>query len=231
MQEYLKAQMKTNEIILNNSIYPNELHRFSVSDYRWADIKTKPFYNRPIKQGEIYQFEFGKNYTPEMSYEHRGLIIGSKQKLLYVLPICSYDPSKHPSVFHPIDYPNSKSDLFLLKNSDFSFIQHDSILKLNDIRTVSTKRILYQHDGRIPPESETYKLIESLVLQKYFPSFYYHFLQSIESLDKVTEQLVKMQTLLETQKMEIEQQRNEIQSLKKNYKSVIKASKKISKGH
>ena len=27
-----------------------------------------------------------------MSYEHRGLVIGAKQKLLYVLPIFSYDP-------------------------------------------------------------------------------------------------------------------------------------------
>lgn len=48
-----------------------------------------------------------------MSYEHRGLVIGVKQKLLYVLPIFSYDPLKHPDVYHPIDHPDSKSDMFL----------------------------------------------------------------------------------------------------------------------
>lgn len=109
-----------------------------------------------------------QNQIPEMSYEHRGLVIGSKQKLLYVLPIFSYDPLKHPDVYHPVDYPDSKSNLFLLKSSEFSFISHDSVLKLNDLRTASVNRILYQQNGRIVPTSATYKQIESLTLQKYF---------------------------------------------------------------
>ena len=98
-----------------------------------------------------------------MSYEHRGCVIGIKQKLLYVLPIFSYDPAKHPDVYHHIDNPASKSDMFLLKASEFSFINHDSVLKLNDIRTVSINRILYQQNGMIPPVSDTYKQIEQLV--------------------------------------------------------------------
>ena len=72
MNEYLKAQNKTNEIIIANNFTGNE---------------------------------FGKNYKPEMSYEHRGLVIGVKQKLLYVLPIFSYDPAKHPDVYHLADNP------------------------------------------------------------------------------------------------------------------------------
>lgn len=77
-----------------------------------------------------------------MSYEHRGLVIGVNKRLLYVLPIFSYDPKKHSDVYHPQDNPKSKSDLYLLKSSDYSFIQHDSVLKLNDIRTMSINRIL-----------------------------------------------------------------------------------------
>ena len=147
MSKYLKAQNKTNEIIISKNFTSNELDRFSESDFRWADNRTKQFRHRQVKKGEIYQFEFGKNYKPEMSYEHRGLVIGVKQKLLYVLPIFSYDPAKHPDVYHPTDNPTSKSDMFLLKSSEFSFINHDSVLKLNDIRTVSINRILYQHKG------------------------------------------------------------------------------------
>ena len=94
MNEYLKAQSKTNEIIVGNMIGSDELDRFSKSDFRWADNRNKPFRQRAVKKGEIYQFEFGKNYIPEMSYEHRGLVIGVKQKLLYVLPIFSYDPAE-----------------------------------------------------------------------------------------------------------------------------------------
>ena len=75
MKEYLKAQSKTNEIIVGNSVTPDELDRFSKSDFRWADNRKKSFQHRSVKKGEIYQFEFGKNFIPEMSYEHRGLVI------------------------------------------------------------------------------------------------------------------------------------------------------------
>jgi len=142
-------------------------------------------------KGEIYQFEFGKNYIPEISYEHRGLVIGVKQKLLYILPIFSYAPLKHPDVCHPTDHPDSKSNMFLLKASKFSFITHDSVLKLNDIRTASINRILYQQDGRIPPSSDTYKQIEKLVLQKYFPSFYHDYEQNLQTTASLNEQLIE----------------------------------------
>lgn len=93
MKEYLKAQSKTNETVLGNAFNPDELDRFSKSDFRWADNRRKHFQKRDVKKGEIYQFEFGKNYIPEMSYEHRGLVIGVRQNLLYVLPIFSYHPN------------------------------------------------------------------------------------------------------------------------------------------
>lgn len=61
LNEYLKAQNKTNEIIIANNFTSNELDRFSTSDFRWADNRTKQFQHRQVKKGEIYQFEFGKN--------------------------------------------------------------------------------------------------------------------------------------------------------------------------
>lgn len=157
MKEYIKAQNKTNDVVISNAFSTDELDRFSKSDYRWADNRSKQYRHRQVKKGGIYQFEFGKNFQPEMSYEHRGLVIGVKQRLLYVLPIFSYNPAKHQDVYHPVDFPDSTSDMFLLKNSDFSFISHDSVLKLNDIRTVSVNRILYQQPGAIPLSSDTYK--------------------------------------------------------------------------
>ncbi len=182
MKEYLKAQSKTDETIIANSFSTDELERFSKSDYRWADNRSKQFRHRTVKKGEIYQFEFGKNFIPEMSYEHRGLVIGVKQKLLYVLPIFSYNPAKHADVYHPIDNPTSKSDMFLLKSSEFAFISHDSVLKLNDLRTISVNRILYQQNGMISTASATYKQIERLAFQKYFPSFAYDFLRMEQSI-------------------------------------------------
>ncbi len=174
MKEYLKSQNKTNELVckLNEN---DEIRRFSKSEYRWAENRERSFSKMSVKKGEIYQFEFGKNFIPEMSYEHRGLVIGVRQKLLYVLPIFSYNPKRHTDVFHPIENSESKSDLFLLRSTDYPFISHDSVLKLNDIRTVSVNRIVYQHKGRIDPSTETYKTIELLAFQKVFPSFYYDY--------------------------------------------------------
>jgi len=214
LKEYLKAQSKTNEIIVGNMIGSDELDRFSKSDFRWADNRKNPFRQRAVKKGEIYQFEFGKNFIPEMSYEHRGLVIGVKQKLLYVLPIFSYDPAKHTDVYHPVDFPASKSDMFLLKSSEFSFISHDSVLKLNDIRTVSINRILYQQSGRIDPVSDTYKEIETLVLRKYFPSFLRDYEQNNKTIESLNEQVSTLTEEKETLQTENYQLKVEIESLR-----------------
>lgn len=221
MKEYLKAQSKTNEIIVGNSISSDELDRFSKSDFRWADNRKKAFRQRSVKKGEIYQFEFGKNYIPEMSYEHRGLVIGVKQKLLYVLPIFSYDPAKHTDVYHPVDFPSSKSDMFLLKSSEFSFISHDSVLKLNDIRTASINRILYQQTGRIDPSSDTYKEIETLALRKYFPSF----LRDYEQKDKTIESLNTQVSTLTEEKKELETENNQLKKEIESLQEQLNAKK------
>lgn len=213
MNEYLKAQTKTNDAIIADAFNSDELNRFSKSDYRWADNRSKQFRHRTVKKGEIYQFEFGKNFQPEMSYEHRGLVIGVKQKLLYVLPIFSYNPAKHPDVYHPIDFPNSKSDMFLLKSSDFSFISHDSVLKLNDIRTVSINRILYQQSGVILPSSDTYKIIEELVLQKYFPGFMYEYAQMAQKLSDSEAALSEKEESLKSISSENEELKSQIAEL------------------
>lgn len=148
-----------------------------------------------------------------MSYEHRGLVIGVKQKLLYVLPIFSYDPAKHPDVYHPTDNPASKSDMFLLKASEFSFISHDSVLKLNDIRTVSVNRIRYQQNGMIAPVSDTYKQIEQLVLQKYFPSFYYGYSQLQQKAVSLEEQQKENDAALKKLTSENEELKRQIAAL------------------
>ena len=217
MREYIRNITKTNDLILNGTLGSDEIDRFSKSDYRWADNKRKSFQTRKIKKGEIYQFEFGKNFVPEMSYEHRGLVIGVNKKMLYVLPIFSYDPQKHPDVYHPVDNNTSKSDLYLLKKADHSFIQHDSVMKLNDIRTVSINRILYhQKDGRIDINSAEYKSIEELVLNKYFPSFLHEFriyISDKEQLETKNREQEQQIIDLETKIKELEAKVNELKQI------------------
>lgn len=217
MREYIKNITKTNDLVLDGTLGSDEINRFAKSDYRWADNKRKDFQTRKVRKGEIYQFEFGKNFIPEMSYEHRGLVIGVNNKLLYVLPIFSYNPQKHQDVYHPIDNNNSKSDLYLLKSSDYLFIQHDSVLKLNDIRTISINRILYQQkDGRIDIESFEYKAIEELVLNKYFPGFLHEFKNCISDKQQLEAEICKQKqeiTELETKIIELEAKANKVNEI------------------
>ena len=179
MKKYIKSISALNELTLSLKD-PSEAERYAESDLFWSASKRKPIQNRAVKKGEVYQFEFGKNLPPEMSYEHRGLVIGISGKLLYVLPICSYNTKipEHQNAIHPTDNPNGKSNYFLLKGSEFQFLTHDSVLKLNDLRSLSFSRIKYrQNSGLIPPSSDTYRLIEYHAFSRHFPTYSYEYNQ------------------------------------------------------
>lgn len=125
MERYIKSITALNELTLRlRTVNQNEIDRYAESDIFWSANKSKPS-SRCVSKGNIYQFKFGKNYVPEMSYEHRGLVIGVSGKLLYVLPICSFSAKypDHVNAFHPTGNPTSKSNFFLLKSSSVSYAQ------------------------------------------------------------------------------------------------------------
>lgn len=196
MERYIKSITALNELTLRlRSVNQNEIDRYAESDIFWSANKSKSS-SRRVSKGNIYQFEFGKNYVPEMSYEHRGLVIGVSGKLLYVLPICSFNTRypDHVNAYHPIDNPTSKSNFFLLRSSEFAFLTHDSVLKLNDIRTVSFSRIKYRQDnGYIDPKSDTYRAIEKLVFSKYFFDYSFQYDKLTADNQYLNEQLDTIQ--------------------------------------
>ena len=175
MKEYIRSIHATSKLILDKIIDSTEIERFSKSDTRWAKWRLKDFDRKTkFKKGTVYQIDFGKNFVPEMSYEHRGLVICANKQLLYTLPIYTYRPNKKNDIYHPVDNP--KGNCYLLKASDYPFIKHDSLLKLNDLRTVSTKRIIFeQKSGYMDPNSDEFNRILELVISKYFPTFMYEY--------------------------------------------------------
>ena len=168
---FLRAISKTIDLFTTGKIGNDEAERIGKSDYWWACGKHKNYYSRVISKGDVYQFDFGKNLEPEMSYEHRGLVIGKSGQLVYVLPIFSYISGKHNDIYNPKTNPKGK--LYLLESRTYAFLKHDSVLKLNDIRTVSTKRIMYQQtNGHINIKTDAYAEIEELAFSHYFPTFH-----------------------------------------------------------
>lgn len=203
MKKYIKAISELNTLTL--SAKEDEVNRYSESDIYWVKNKTGKYVNRIIKKGDIFQFEFGKNYVPEMSYEHRGMVIGTSGRLVYVLPIFSYDATKYVNKppCHIVDNPMGKSDYYLLKKSEFPFLAHDSLVKLNDIRTVSSLRIKYSHSSRIAPNTDTYKFIEKNTFSKYFGNFAYEYEKIKEERDTIKKELEKLKEENEKLKAQI----------------------------
>lgn len=67
---------------------------------------------------------------------------------------------------------------------------------------------------RLSPDSDTYKQIEHLTLQKYFPSFYHDFEQNLQTIETLTKQLAITTTDKDAIQTENEQLKVEINSLK-----------------
>lgn len=195
-KKYLDAINKTNDVIqkLNGN---DEISRISKSEIKWALSKMGIKQRRHVKKGEIYQFDFGKNFVPEMSYEHRGVVIGRRKQLLYVLPIFSYKPDIHADAYHPVSNNQSISDFYLLKSDEFKFINHDSVIKLNDLRSVSINRILYSHDARFDIHGDAFKNIEHMTIQKHFASFYREYEDLLKERNQLKEDVTKLQKEIE----------------------------------
>lgn len=93
--------------------------------------------------GGRFSHAYIMNYRPPNSvFKYGGICLCWLLTAPPLRMLCS--EHQKPNVYHPIDNPNSRSDLYLLKNSECPFIQHDSVLKLNDLRTLSVNRILYK---------------------------------------------------------------------------------------
>ena len=69
----------------------------------------------------------------------------------------------------------------------------------------------------IPPGSDTYKQVEQLVLQKYFPSFYYDYNQLQQKAVSQEEQLRKKDTALNEVTSENEDLKKQIAALQEQF--------------
>lgn len=142
------------------------------------------------KAGDIYKVEFGLAYEPEMGFEHRAVILGKSNSLYYVVPITTYNVNNplYSNVYHSIDNPNGDKKYYLIKQSEYpQFLDHDSIIKCNDIKTVSYKRFLGQKMGYI--KGKNFENLLTIVYQNIFPTIDYQTKQRIQTLKSKIQEL------------------------------------------
>jgi hypothetical protein len=121
-----------------------EIRKITTADLSWLK-KRKHRFPKFIKfrRGDVYIFEFEKAIIPEIAYVHMGIVIRKSHQYLYVYPITSKKSSNtvYNNAYHPIDNPNGDKKYYLIKQIDFPhMLQHDSIIKICDLKTISTKR-------------------------------------------------------------------------------------------
>lgn len=195
MNTHEKYEKALQDLVNNKKIDANEYDRLSLSDLRWALAKQKHMPERRISKGSVYQFDFGKNSVPEMSYEHRGLVIGRQKSLLYVLPIFTYRETNHKKdLYDPATSKGRQGNLYLIHACDYSFIKHDSVLKLNDLRSISIKRLLFkQPNGSMSPSSDEYKQIVELAFSRHFPEQHYEMRSLREEISNLKAKLASFE--------------------------------------
>lgn len=125
-------------------------------------------YSISYNVGDVCWIEFGNNFKPEMSYKHMGIIIRKFDKMYFVIPITTISLNNNlmATAYHPLDNPTGNDSYYKLKASDFSFLQHDSVLKISEVKGVSVKRIKSRCSSI---EQTDLQLIEKRVLARYFP--------------------------------------------------------------
>lgn len=145
-KKFLQALTNISDFFTNNPhLSSDERRRMADSYLNFAQkIRSSFVYGVNFKAGDICRVELGVNVAPEMSYQHMCVVLGKNGHLYYVVPITSLNRfnSYHTNAYHPIDNPTGRKNFILLKQSEFpSFLRHDSVVKCEDLKSVSEKRI------------------------------------------------------------------------------------------
>ena len=139
--------------------------------YKDYAIKVVTGYDYTIHYnvGDVCWVEFGNNLMPEMSYRHMALIVRRYDKMYYVIPITSISTSNRlmSNAYHPTENPTGNDSYFLLKAVEHSFLNHNSVLKMAEVKGVSVKRILSKNGTITAP---LFEVIEKKYFSRFFPS-------------------------------------------------------------
>lgn len=149
-------------------------------------------YNLNYRPGDFVWIEHGHNPKPELSFEHLGIIYMKQNHMYYVLPITTPKQHNHlhMDAYHKIDNPNGNKQFVLIKQQDFPFLNHDSVVKTSELKALSEKR-LKNVIGHINLQDAKIKDIIDITHKFYFPTYDYK-----ENVLQKENSLLKMQLFL-----------------------------------
>ncbi len=172
-------------IATNSSFDKKNIDQITTSINSWKNSHRKTIIYK-YKIGKVYKIDFGLAYKPELAYEHMGIIISKKDNLYYVVPITTLNKEIYKNPYHYMDNPQGNSRYFLLKSSECDFLDHDSIAKCNDVKTVSYLRI--KKEVGIISNTLLQEIIK-MTFNNIFPTISYNYNLLIEENKKLNNEI------------------------------------------
>lgn len=171
--------------------YQTGLFIKSIDD--WLDRKDN---NSPLDKnineisiGDIYMIDWCISYSPELSYEHPGIIMEVMDDFVFVLPV-SGQRQYIEIGYHPDTNIDGDKNYRIVNNKDG--FKKECVVHINQAKTISKTRILYKMGSLTIDEYGECKLLQELkveLLNKYFPIEYNTLLNENNELQRRNEYL------------------------------------------
>ncbi len=162
-----------------------EMAMFTDSIQHWIKSRNKKKSSKRCSPGTIIEVEFGLSYKIETPYRHSALVIKDYQNKVLVVP-CTSHKEFVDIAYHPQKRPDGDKNYRLVGTEDN--FDHDCVLVLNDIKTVSKNRII-STCGKIDTESENsaYYEIRKIILNDIFSNEIQNYEKEIYELNNTIE--------------------------------------------
>lgn len=182
----------------------------------WLDRKDN---NRPLDKhideifvGDIYMIDWCITYSPELSYEHPGIVMEIIDDFVFVLPV-SGQKQYIEIGYHPETKTDGDKNYRIVNNSDG--FKKECVIHINQAKTISKTRILYKIGSLTADENGNCELLHELkieLLNKYFQTEYNALLYENSELQRKNEYLSIQRKCNQSR---ADKFRNENQELKK----------------
>lgn len=140
----------------------------------WIDRKDNE--NEPLDKrieeicvGDIYMFDWNLSYSPELSYEHPGVVVNKIDRFLFVIPVSSQ--KQYLDIAYHSEY-NPDGDKNYLLVDEMDGFKKKCVIHMNQAKSISSTRILYKMGNIIENESNLLSFINNELINKYFEKEY-----------------------------------------------------------
>lgn len=186
------------------------------------DIDNQPLDGkiREINIGDIYMIDWNLSYSPELSYEHPGVVIEKAGDFLFTLPVSGQKQYLEIG-YHPIDNVEGDKKYRIVDEED-GFSKR-CVIHVTQAKSISSTRILYKMGTLTENEQGICDLLNELketTINVYFPTEYNklleeksEYIKEIDVLKRLRKQYQSRADKLEHKNKLLEEKMKELEAI------------------